>query len=137
VHLRRGLLLFAIVMITAALAAALSQPRTPVTRRGEPPPPPAQAAPRPPLEVRFSSRGRPVRRRVPLDRAVTVRVSAGRSGSVEIRGLGLFAPVAPGTPARFDVLFDEPAAHRIVFTPTGGRPSTVGTLVARRRGPPT
>jgi hypothetical protein len=44
---------------------------------------------------------------------LTLRVRWNRSGLVEIAALGLLEPVAPGAPARFDLLAREPANYGV------------------------
>ena len=44
---------------------------------------------------------------------LTLRVRWDRSGLVEVAALGLLEPVAPGAPARFDLLAREPANYGV------------------------
>jgi hypothetical protein len=142
VHLRRALLLFAIVLGLAAIAASVSRPRdaddrteslrtspaTTETERG----PPAEPAPdRPPstAELTFSTRD-PGAQRVRAGQAVTVLVEVEEPGQVEIADLGVSAAAQPLTPARFDVLTRTGGRYRITFTPAAeGEPVGAGTLV--------
>jgi hypothetical protein len=107
VHLRRALLLFAIVLGMAALAASLSRP---VEDRSEPERPavqaprdtgPATAAPAPatgPREPVSLDAAKDESRRLRAGSAATVEVSVTEPGSVEIPGLGLSAEADPLTP---------------------------------------
>jgi hypothetical protein len=142
-HLRRALLLFAIVLGLAALAASLSRPSR---KSGETAPTTSQElpllAPGPTAEssarARFSEAGRRRTRTVPVRRAAVVTVEVERPGQVELRGLGLTASAEPSTPARFDVLAGVAGRHEVRFTPaSGSRPQTVGVLriVRPARGP--
>jgi hypothetical protein len=129
VHLRRALLLFAIVLGTAALVASLSRP---TEDRGEPERPAAQApgdsgpptaAPAPatgPREPVSLDAAKDESRRLRAGSAATVEVSVTEPGSVEIPGLGLSAEADPLTPARFEVFPSEPGDYEIVFTPAAG-----------------
>ena len=147
VHLRRALLLFAIVLGMAALAASLSRPaddRGDSERAAEPAPepapeagsgtalPPPSSAPAKPLSFDAS---KDESRRLQAGRAATLEVSVAEPGSVEIPELGLTAPAEPLTPARFEVLPFEPGDYDIVFTPSaaeGGEPA--GRLVVTSAG---
>ena len=129
-HLRRALLLFAIVLGLAAIATSLSRPPE---SRDEPATDTAQA-PAPstggePATARFPAEGEPRLRRVPAGRAATVTVAVSEPGQVTIPGLGLSAPAEPLTPARLDVFAPEAADYEVRFTPAGeGAGRTVGTL---------
>jgi hypothetical protein len=141
VHLRRALLLFAIVLGLGALAASVSRPR------GErSPASPAPAAPqRTPkadeaasdpgiVRIRFRSGGKAVIRRIVAGRAATVVVEVERPGLVELEGLGLSDSAEPDTPATFDVLTHASGRFPVRFIPAArGRPSTLGALSVVRR----
>ena len=141
-HLRRALLLFALVLGLAALAALLSPPgrkredRTPVAPgEGLPELSPGPSAGGP-ARLRFSDEGKPERRSLRAGRPAVVTVRVGEPGQVELDGLGLSAPAEPLTPARFDVLTDRLGRYRVRFTAAGRtRAETVGVL--RVVGPPT
>jgi hypothetical protein len=136
-HLRRALLLFAIVLGLTALATSMSRP--PEQRR-EPGPRP-QAKPRAPTaaparvgppaaQLRFGPAG-DTTRKLALGRPAVVTVSVPRPGEVALEGLGLSAPAEPLTPARFDVLAREPGRYAVVFAPAGeDERVTLGTLAA-------
>jgi hypothetical protein len=137
VHVRRALLLFAIVLGVAALAAAVSQPRQ-ETREAQPREPghPTAAPARPsdrsglvPARIEFSARAKPRTKRLEAGRSATVTVQVTEPGEATIEGLGLVAAAEPLTPARFEVLERRPARHRVQFTPAGSdEATTVGTL---------
>lgn len=139
VHLRRALLLFVIVLGTAALVASLSRPVEDRDERDRPVDPgPATAAPGPaadpPKPVSFDA-ALDESRRLRTGRAATLEVSVGEPGNVEIPGLGLSAPAAPLTPARFDVLPARPGDYSILFTPAAGDGSEpAGRLVVTSAG---
>jgi hypothetical protein len=143
-HLRRALLLFAIVLGVAALVTAISEPRDRDARRPasrtpdvESPIARAQPAPQPVLTVRFDARRRRQVRRVAAGRAVTLMVSVPAIGEVDVPVLGLTGPAEPATPARFDLLADRPGLYAVRFTPARApsRSQRIGTLAvaARRR----
>jgi len=136
VHLRRALLLFAIVLGLAALTASLSRPRD----RSEPPP--ERSAPAAPQEraesapgergLTFSAGGPPRTRVLSRGRAATVTVSVDQAGQVSLDGLGLVAAAEPLTPASFPVHVDARGRYPVLFTPAGeNEPRRVGTLAVR------
>jgi hypothetical protein len=137
VHLRRALLLFAIVLGLAAIVAAFSRtdrggessrPSPTVEPQATPPPTPGQR-----LDVRFSERSRGLERKVPVRTAVEVLVRARRSGLAAIGGLDQSSAVEPDTPARFEVFQTVPGRFPVSFTPAGSSRSTrLGTLVIVR-----
>ena len=140
-HIRRALLLFAIVLGMAGLAASLSRP--PQERSStQPQKPPAKA----PATVRAAPPdSAPMllsfdaltdeRRRVPVDTAATIEVSVDQAGSVEFPGLALTAAADPHTPARFDIFPTRTGSYDILFTPAQGDESRpAGTLVVTASG---
>lgn len=137
-HLRRALLLFAIVLGTAALVASLSRPvedRNERERTAEPGPPTAAPAPSsgPDEPVSFEA-AKDESRRLRAGEAATLEVAVTEPGSVEIPGLGLSAPAAPLTPARFEILPAEPGSYEIVFTAAGAEGEPAGRLVVTSAG---
>jgi hypothetical protein len=139
VHVRRALLLFAIVLGLAALVAGLSNS----DENSDPPQEPAGAAPpagapRGEAELVFNA-ARPRRRVLASGQAAEVLVEVHLAGQVEIPALGLSASADPVTPARFDVLEDGPASYPILFAPAEGseatEPQRAGTLVVRAVAP--
>jgi hypothetical protein len=146
VHLRRALLLFAIVLGMAALAASLSRPieqrRTDTTPRTTPEPGPSTAAPGPesnaapslPPAVTFQASEKQSRR-LRAGAAATVEVAVREPGTVDIAGLGLTSPADPVTPARFEVFATRPGRYELTFTPAAGeRAEPAGRLVVTSRG---
>ena len=132
-HVRRALLLFAIVLGLAALAAAVSQPQQEAQepqRRAPPAPTAVPGASGPEAaEIAFPAEGRLRTKELELGRPATVIVQVSEPGEVSVEGLGLVAAAEPLTPARFEVLGREPVEHRIRFTPAGSsEAATVGTL---------
>jgi hypothetical protein len=137
VHVRRALLLFALVLGVAALAAAVSQPRQ-ETREAQPREPraPTVAPARPAdqrslaaAQIEFAAEAGRRTKRLEAGRAATVTVQVTEPGEVVLEGLGLVAAAEPLTPARFEVLQSRPARHRVRFTPAGSDEArTVGTL---------
>jgi len=143
VHLRRALLLFAIVLGMAALVASLSRPieerrRTDTAPRQprEPGPPTASPSPAPaPRPALSFDASEPTTKRVPAGEAATIRVAVPESGSVEIPDMGLIDPASPDTPARFDVLPTRPGRYELLFTPAASdRPEPAGQLVVTSEG---
>jgi hypothetical protein len=138
VHLRRALLLFAIVIGLAAVAATVSGPRNdderdPLTTPPSPrEPATASRGPGEPTQEAVSVRfdvDRNQTRRVTTGQPATVVVSVDEPGQVEIPLLGLDAPAEPLTPARFDVLTSEARRYPITFTPAeGDEAGPAGTL---------
>ncbi len=143
VHLRRALLLFAIVLGLAAIAASVSRPRDNASERATPgpvpPPTETQREPTvspgtagtgdPPAQVTFDDTAREPTRRVPAGQATTVLVEVEEPGEVEIPDLGLSATGDPLTPARFEIFGAEPGTHEVLFTAAAADESDeVGTL---------
>jgi hypothetical protein len=142
VHIRRALLLFAIVLGMAALAASLSRPptesgrTTETTPAPEPGPSTAEPAPAdnpaPPVTFDAASRDR---HRVPAQRAATLEVTVDVPGTVDIPDLGLSATADEHTPARFELFPTRPGDYAILFTPAAGDTSRpAGTVVVKAAG---
>jgi hypothetical protein len=139
VHVRRALLLFAIVLGLAAIAASLSQRPEESDEGADQPAVPAETvpsvspgnAPASLLELTFEAE-RDQRRRVAVGQPATVLVEVDEPGLVEIPDLGLSGPADELTPARFDVLVPEPGRFEITFTPVADDVTEpAGTLVVR------
>jgi hypothetical protein len=143
VHIRRALLLFAIVLGLAAIAASVS--RSPEdSGDGEPPavapsqseePPSVSAGDAAPAsgvrELVFDAE-RDQTRRLDAGQPATVLVEVEEPGMVEISDLGLSAPAEPLTPARFEILTSTPDRIEITFTAAADDfPGPAGTLVVR------
>jgi hypothetical protein len=125
VHLRRALLLFAIVLGLAAIAASVSRPPDESNERADRPPPVTEtletpsispAPPRSTVELTFNAE-RDKSRSLDAGRPANVFVEVDEPALVEIPDLGLSSSADPLTPARFDVLVAEPDTYRIIFTP--------------------
>jgi hypothetical protein len=138
VHIRRALLLFAIVLGMAALVASLSRPAADQkTKQANEEPGPATAAPapaptsadNPPRPISFDARSRD-RRRLAEGEAATLEIAVHEPGSVELPDLGLTASADEHTPARFEVFLTRAGAYAILFRPADGdRSQPAGTLV--------
>lgn len=95
---------------------------------------PAQRRPaRPPAErttIRFRAGEGPTEKTLDAGNPAEVLVEVDAPAQVYIPSLGLTAPADPLTPARFDVLADEPGRHRIVVAPADpdADGTTAGTL---------
>jgi hypothetical protein len=135
VHLRRALLLFALVLGLTALAASLApppaqddQPATQTTQA-----PPTEVADPGELRVGFHfppTDHKPATKRVAAGQPVVVFVAAKQAGQATIPLLGRVSSITPEDPARFDLLLPEDADYDVRFTPaTGGEPRRVGRLV--------
>jgi hypothetical protein len=132
VHLRRALLLFALVLGLTALATAVA-----------PAPPPRDAAtvappaPRPPVEavttlsLTAPAPGKPPVRAVRSGAHVVLDVQSAEGGEASIPALGRTESVAAATPARFDLLVPGAGRYDVLFTPALGSPARIGTLVSR------
>jgi hypothetical protein len=135
VHVRRALLLFAIVLALAAVAASLSNPRH---DKSSPASAGSLAVPGATAEERAAdgegavdfSTAHPRTHRVPSGRALTVTVHVRSAGQVQIRGMGESADADEVTPAVFDLLPSHPGHYPVNFTPAAGDTAEpVGTLV--------
>ena len=134
-HLRRALLLFAIVLGLAAVAASVSRPRD-----HSPPPPTvstsessptveAPPAPHAPASVTFDA-DHPKAHRIDAGQAATVYVDVPEPGQVSIDALGMTDAAEPTTPAEFDVFTPLPGRYPILFQPAGSAEAIeAGTLV--------
>ena len=131
VHIRRALILFALVLGLTALAASVAPaPDRERTSAAPPPPkPPAAAVEEKPVRFQAPGAGRkPPDRRVAEGVHIVVTVKAREPGEVSIPKLGRLAFAEPGAPARFDLLAPPAGRYDVLFTPTVGEPSRVGTL---------
>jgi hypothetical protein len=148
VHVRRALLLFAIVLGLGALAASMSRPRheEPAREPAQAPAtaPDAQATPEAspgeaPAElaatgdtIQFDA-AEPRRRRLEAGRAASVEVAVDQAGLVSIPLLGISDAAEEFTPARFDVLVNAAGRYPIEFAPSAGdEERRAGTLVVTR-----
>jgi hypothetical protein len=136
-HLRRAVLLFAIVLGLAALAASISRPREQQEAQQPPPPTAPTVTPAPerpePAHATFTAGGKRETRRVEEGQPVQVTVKTRAPGQVDIEGLGVTGSAEPLTPARFDVLPAEPGRYEVRFTPAASsRSQVVGTLKVKQ-----
>jgi hypothetical protein len=134
VHLRRAILLFALVLGLTALAAAVSP------TRNEDPPASAPVLGVPssavlPRALAFDARdpGAPEIRRARTGEHLMLTVVAPEGGLVTIPRLGRTASVSPSAAARFDVLAPQPGRYDVLLQQPSGpdEPRRVGTLVTR------
>jgi hypothetical protein len=130
VHLRRALLLFALVLGLTALAAAISP--APDTKDALPQ---AAVPSRPPFrDVEFAVRPagnvKPAAKRARAGEHLLVSVAAPEGGEVTIPKLGLTESVALDAPATFDILAPSAGRYDVLFaTSSLDEPRRVGTLV--------
>jgi hypothetical protein len=131
VHLRRALLLFALVLGLTALATAIAPPPPAPDDNVAPPPPPRRSvAPATTITFPAPAKHRPLRRAIGPDAHVVVQVDASEGGEATIPKLGRAASVAPGAPAQFDLLGLTQGRYDVLFEPALGTPARVGTLVS-------
>ena len=134
-HLRRALLLFAIVLGLAAIVTTISQPpRHKATSQPAPGtpvvPPAAGRVAGGPRRIRLSAHGSPARVRLGDRRPATLVVAVDRPGQVDVRGLGLTDTAERNSPASFDVLAPKPGRYEVDFLPAGtSTREPVGTIV--------
>jgi hypothetical protein len=145
VHIRRALLLFAIVLGLAAIAASVSrspeesgesesQPAVPSEAEQVPSPSVSSGDAAPVSGVRelVFEADRDQTRRLDAGQPATVLVEVDEPGLVEIADLGLSAPAEPLTPARFEILTSNPDRLEITFTAVeDDLAGPAGTLVVR------
>jgi hypothetical protein len=135
VHLRRALLLFALVLGLTALAASLAPPPAqddqPSTQTGPPPPTEVSDPGEQRVGFHFPPTGhKPATRRVAAGRPVVVFVASTQAGQATIPLLGRVGSITPEDPARFDLLLSEDSSYDVRFTPATGGPSRrLGKLV--------
>ena len=130
-HLRRALLLFALVLGLTALATAVSPSRETTSTSDPTPTAGARALPR---ALSFDADAtEPASRTVRAGDHVVVSVSSEEGGIVTIPRLGRIASVAPATPARFDLLAPAAGRYDLLLSPSGGGSEArrAGTLVTR------
>jgi hypothetical protein len=135
-HLRRAVLLMALVLgVVAIVEAIVPVPRERGTT-GEPRPPagPRTTAPVKTLTVRYPSPRRIPRLKVATGAHVVLEVATSAAGQATVSGLDLVQPAEPATPARFDVLAARPGTYGIAFDTAAGRSARVGRLVVAGPG---
>ena len=128
-HLRRALLLFAIVLGLTAVAATIAPPGREAERdeRAASPPAPPQRLKE--FRFRYPPAESPPAFPLAVGRHVILRVDSDRPGEVELVGLGLVQSVDRRDPAVFDLLLERPGRFDAVLTPVRGRRARVGRLV--------
>jgi hypothetical protein len=138
VHVRRAILLFALVLGLTALAAAVSPSRDSGGGGGAPVAPApavsaAQALPRQIVLDTRRSRGRtPKLLRARENEHIVLLVLASGGGLATLPQLGRTASVSAAAPALFDLLAPPPGRYDVMFEATGSRePRRAGTLVTR------
>jgi hypothetical protein len=139
VHLRRALILFAVVLGLTALVAALA-PRggdDNSSSTSTPQPPPTKgsgstAAGPTRIELTAKQKGSPETKHVKAGTHAIVRVRVGEPGQVSIPALGLTDDAEPRTPATFDVFFADPGRATVELQPAAGEQQRVGTIEIRR-----
>jgi hypothetical protein len=133
VHLRRAILLFALVLGLTALAAAVSPSRNTGRQLTGPPPTPPSAAPvARTISFTAGTDGQPTLRTARTGEHVVVSVSSEAGGVVTIPRAGRTASVSSADPARFDLLAPAPGRYDVLFATSGlDEPRRVGSLVTR------
>jgi hypothetical protein len=131
VHLRRAILLFALVLGLAALAAAVSPTRD-ETRPAFAPSPPDGSSSAVPRQVAFGGSRKARIRRARQGEHIVVSVVSEAGGLATIPRLGRTGSASPDAPARFDLLAPQPGRYDVMIEPSGSsEPQRVGTLITR------
>jgi hypothetical protein len=137
VHLRRAILLFALVLGLTALAAAVSPSRQGTIGSGSgvgpaAPVPASEAMPRQIVLDTRRARGRSQVLHARPNEHVVVSVLASSGGLATIPRLGRIATVSPAAPGRFDLLLPAAGRYDVMFEASdSNEPRRVGTLVTR------
>ena len=129
-HLRRALLLMALVLGVVALVEALAPvPRERSATEAPRAIPPHQVA-NPARTIRFAypPGRRLVTTRVPTGAHLLIQVRASAPGQATLPGFGLVQPAEPATPASFDVLATRPGSYEVRFHPVTGLAGAVGRI---------
>ena len=132
-HLRRAVLLMALVLGVVALVEALVPvPRErraaePGIRAPLPAPAPRGGALRT-LRLRYPSPRRVPRLRVAAGAHLVLEVATSTAGLASVARLDLVQAAEPGTPASFDVLIAQPGTYAVAFDPAVGGSAVVGRL---------
>ena len=132
-QVRRALIAFVLVFAGVTVIASIAGPRD----EDDPPEPSLPEVRRSPLEGLTVAFRHPVEEAPPVRNVrggtrVVVRVQAAIAGDVEIPGLGLSTPVAPGTPAVFDILAERPGRYDVVLRSIAGERTQLGSLAVGR-----
>ena len=138
-HLRRALLLMALVLGVAAVVEAL----VPVPRQRSAAPPSQPVVTPAPTDTggttrtvgfRYPPAAEPPVRRLPVGTHVILVVSSAETGQVSLEGLGQVQAVEPGTPAGFDLLMSGAGRYAVAFQPEAARAVRLGSLVVSGSG---
>jgi hypothetical protein len=131
VHLRRALLLFALVLGLTALATAIAPTRQPADQA--PVAPPSAGTPVPPPTAITMHAPPSAARSYPVahDAHVLLGVVAAQGGQAEIPKLGQTQAVGQGATANFDLIDLTPGRYDVLFAPALATPVKIGTLVSR------
>jgi heme/copper-type cytochrome/quinol oxidase subunit 2 len=134
-HLRRALLLLALVLgVVAVVESLVPVPRERAAEEHPPAPTAARGTgPVRTVRMRYPARRRAVPLRVADGAHVVIEVESASAGQASIPGLGLVQAVEPGTPARFDVLATHPGLYGVAFDPIDAPPARVGRVSVRAR----
>jgi hypothetical protein len=132
VHLRRALLLFALVLGLTALVASIAPPPRHEAAAPAPTPDTESASPPVTLAWTFPPAGhKPAVRRVTTGAHLVVAVSARAAGQASIPKLGRTIAMTETTPARFDLVAPPAGRYDVLFQPALGEAARVGTIVTR------
>ena len=131
VHLRRALLLFALVLGLTALATAVAPAPHGSDTAPVAPPPPRSAAAQVAVTFPAPAARRPPVRKVSPNASVVVQVASSGGGQATIPKLGRTATAAPDAPAQFYLAGLAPGRYDVLFAPTFGPTARVGSLVSR------
>jgi hypothetical protein len=130
-HMRRVLILVAMVVLLTGVVVAITPParRQVDSSPGPPPASPDRRSEARDVSLRYPPPEKPpVVSLVPGDHTV-VQVTTTTAGEAGV--MGLTDTAEPGTPATFDLLVPGPASYAVTFTPGFGRPSRIGTLAVK------
>jgi hypothetical protein len=132
VHLRRALLLFALVLGLTALATAIAPTRQPADQAPVVAPPSAGTPVPPPTTITMHAPPSAARSyAVAHDARVLLGVVAAEGGQAEIPKLGQTQAVGQGATAQFDLIDLAPGRYDVLFAPALAAPVKIGTLVSR------
>jgi hypothetical protein len=138
-HMRRALLLMAVVLLAAAavqflVPAPRTSDRPARDTRPARPPTPAAVARNETVHLRYPPAKERPSRSVPRGTHLILHVAARGTGQVEVPGFGLVQAVEPGTPVLFDVLASRPGRYDVVFQPVVGRSVRIGRVIVSGSG---
>jgi hypothetical protein len=131
VHLRRALLLFALVLGLTALATAIAPTRQPADQAAVAPPSAGTPVPSPTAITMHAPPSAARSYPVAHDAHVLLGVVAAQGGQAEIPKLGQTQAVGQGATANFDLIDLAPGRYDVLFAPALAAPVKIGTLVSR------